>query len=875
MATPLRTALLLLMLAPALARADRAASEAAFREGEGLLGQRHWEGAIAAFTRAIEADRSWAAPWTRRGFARYRQSAFDAALEDLTIACSLDPGSREAQLYRVQAYLYLDRVQEAVEVTAELMARTPGDADLESLHGRALVRAGDVDGGLALQTKAWERNRDPGLPVRSDGFLRKADWASLRSSALDSVQRGAPSTILWYHAVIACVESGDFAKADEITRQREAAGVNTTTIMCRVTIQATPGAGAFHNPAAAQQALPTLLEATFNPEAVICAARAWVLTGRSDLALDLLSTRGRRANFECLFWLGAAYWAQGMPGEARAVLTEARRFNPYLAAHGVRVGKEFDAFLASLGGAADDGHGAASRGRLGHELATHLLTVAEIEHLVRRYRFSLAATEYDRLLQSVSSAARKKEIEVRLPEVRAMSSALAKLVQGINSRKITLKTTVGRTELAVRKATEELFEFSVTGGEGKFPWACLDPGVFCDFALQASLTPEDTFGLGCLAWEAGLPDRGTALLLEANRKKPALAPRAWAFLARRRGMEPPAGGFVLHRGRFVTPEEKENLEKGLVRWQDGWVPVADREQLQKGMIRVGGAWVKANEADLLGRGCRLENGRWLTAEEYSEFHSAWENAWVRETPHWTIRTNESESFAKDLAELLEPAWAACRSWHDGAEPKLGSKDKMTLFAFRTWEDYRRHCVAEKAEDHLAAAGFAKSDSLVACGWNKTGNARQFLQTMVHEAAHLYYFRAVPTARPKSWYAEAMATWFEGFEFDGKAWKFGTASESRLPFVRDAMKAGRHIPLKDIFDGQALALINSDPSKALLFYAECWSLSYYLTTTSDKGWRAGWAAYRESVARGRDEPFLSFFSDPKALEADWVRFVTGL
>jgi hypothetical protein len=43
----------------------------------------------------------------------------------------------------------------------------------------------------------------------------------------------------------------------------------------------------------------------------------------------------------------------------------------------------------------------------------------------------------------------------------------------------------------------------------------------------------------------------------------------------------------------------------------------------------------------------------------------------------------------------------------GAEAKLSGKDKMTLYAFRDYEGYRKHCVDMKAEEFLGAAGFAR------------------------------------------------------------------------------------------------------------------------------------------------------------------------
>jgi hypothetical protein len=164
---------------------------------------------------------------------------------------------------------------------------------------------------------------------------------------------------------------------------------------------------------------------------------------------------------------------------------------------------------------------------------------------------------------------------------------------------------------------------------------------------------------------------------------------------------------------------------------------------------------------------------------------------------------------------------------------------------------------------------------VVVGWDKTGNQHQFLQTMVHEAAHLYFFRVAPGAQPPSWYAEGMATYFEGFDWDGKTYKFNFISDSRVPFVRDAMKGGRHIPLKDLLSGNALQLINSDSQKALLFYAECWALNYYLAQTDNRVYRAAYEEYRKGIQSGGGKGLMEYFPDAGKLEKDWIECISGL
>src|SRR6185503_7220644 len=116
-----------------------------------------------------------------------------------------------------------------------------------------------------------------------------------------------------------------------------------------------------------------------------------------------------------------------------------------------------------------------------------------------------------------------------------------------------------KSDLAITKSTEQSFQFTITKGEGKFPWAFLDPDLFCDFATQAGPSPEELTGLGCLAWDAGRPATAQKMFEAALKKDAKQKAAVTAFVARRRGIAAPEGGFVTWKGRYVTAEEKANL----------------------------------------------------------------------------------------------------------------------------------------------------------------------------------------------------------------------------------------------------------------------------------------------------------------------------
>ncbi|MBI2920866.1 MAG: hypothetical protein HYY18_07240 [Planctomycetes bacterium] len=862
-----------LLVSPTLA--DRGAAEQAYREGEAAMARSDPNGAQSAFSRAIEADAGWAAPWAMRGRAKMMTSNYAAAVEDYTKAIGLEPGNAQYLMWRCQSLMAMDLWAQAAEDAETLLKASPAMPQALSLHGWALVNLGDVDRGLAEQDKSIELGKNASFLLRFDGYFRKADWAAATREAEQAIAGGVPRPALHFYRVVGLVEQGKYTEArDAIQQGVQRAGNALEINLAQAYLTGAPAAGALYDADGSIRSISGAGSTTISP-AINTHARTLFLAGRVHECLELLSTKGRRTNFDTLFWLGASQWKLGQFAESRVTLSDARRLNPYILKHAERVEGLKD-FVASIDKElAGEGGQQADRSRLGQEMATHLLTVAEIETLVRRYQFSRAVAEYEKLLGTLKSEVRKGEVQVRLPEVKGMAGAHAKLVGAVNKGAIKAKTKVGKTDLTIVKSTETIFDFTLAGGDGKFPWAFLDPAVYCELALQALPAPDEMFGLGCLAWDAGQRPAAQKLFDDAVKKKSALKKNLDAFIARKRGLPAPEGGFVTFRGAYVTPEEKANLEKGLVSFQGQWVTPKEKEMLAKGNIQVEGKWVPGAEAELLKRGFKKYKDRWMSREEYELLRGQWEDAYTQETAHYVVKTNHTEAFAKDLAALIEVAYAEYKAFYGGEEPKLPGKEKMTLHAYKTYEDYRKYCVENKQEDHLNAAGFARSDSNVVVGWNKTSNDQQFLQTMVHEGAHLYFFRVQPAARPTSWYAEGMATYFEGFGWDGKTYKFNFISDSRLPFVRDAMKGKRHIALDALLGGDALALINSDSQKALLFYAECWALNYYLSQTENRKYREAYLAYRKAVAGGTGPSLFEFFPDAVQLERDWVEFVTGL
>src|SRR5690606_18889728 len=93
-------------------------------------------------------------------------------------------------------------------------------------------------------------------------------------------------------------------------------------------------------------------------------------------------------------------------------------------------------------------------------------------------------------------------------------------------------------------------------------------------------------------------------------------------------------GYVPYDGGWVTPHQRDMLRKGNV-WHErfGWLPRSHVERYEAGE--------------------RNYNGRWMSADEEASLRHDFRRAWVVETDHFLIRTNQSLERGVALGVLLE------------------------------------------------------------------------------------------------------------------------------------------------------------------------------------------------------------------------------
>jgi Protein of unknown function (DUF1570) len=176
---------------------------------------------------------------------------------------------------------------------------------------------------------------------------------------------------------------------------------------------------------------------------------------------------------------------------------------------------------------------------------------------------------------------------------------------------------------------------------------------------------------------------------------------------------------------------------------------------------------------------------------------------------------------------------------------------------------------------LYDSAIGKSDS---AAW------QQDASTIVHEAAHQTAFNTGVHNRfspPPRWLAEGLGMLFEAR---------GTYDARHYPGQEDRINRGRLTQFRQYLaggrpKGAFLGMIDSDrlfeinPAAA---YAEAWALTFYLSETRPRQYNAYLA---KTAARPNFEPYVSaqrmadfnsaFGTDPRMLEADYLRFIAGI
>lgn len=503
-----------------------------------------------------------------------------------------------------------------------------------------------------------------------------------------------------------------------------------------------------------------------------------------------------------------------------------------------------------------------------------------INDFVRTYSYGKAIEQLRKWEKELFAPDLKQKVQKRIEELEPLANLFERMLQSINSGSLVNSNVQfgGNVTGRLVAADSEQFQIKIPKGEMKVKWYSLPPQRLYSFMSRLDLNGDELFLLGTFCFENDLFDDGNRELVRCLEKSAAHKEKIDHYLSQKLGIPIPEGGFVPFQGILITKDEREKRQQGLVRYKGKWVSISDKEKLAAGLILHDGKWISPDEKRMLQMGYTRYQEKWYTKEELSTLRTNWEHAWTSDTQHFNIRCNISEAFIEELGRFLE---AACDEFakffvdQDGKPRQL--RGRMNVYAFRTYEDYRSYCLKSGNSMHLRAGGFATSTGNLAVGWMRD-EPKNILATMIHEGAHLYHFNAYPSHHAPSWFAEGVATQFEGYRWDGKTLKVDFISIERLRWLQRAFLRNQYIPIRDLLDGNALDHINKDAESAANFYSECWGLYYFLARGGVPDYQTRFQEFtlrmNNGSLRGRERAaFLeSFEKDLATIETAWRNYV---
>jgi len=503
------------------------------------------------------------------------------------------------------------------------------------------------------------------------------------------------------------------------------------------------------------------------------------------------------------------------------------------------------------------------------------LLFAQINGFVRSFRFELALENLRTVHAVAGRSADRERVARRIEWVEGYLQLLDKLIVAIRSGPLR----------GHRLRIEGLRQLAVTlvdASRGGFRAALADKGFVGE--LWGNMPYRQRWGLiAQMPWSGAewlriarlsrdLDDAKLAekSLVRAWGASKSVRPEVGRLLSSYRGKPTPDGGWVLYRGALVTPEVREKRTRGLVLFEGRWVTRKERYHLVRHHVRQGDRWIPRTPEQLIRAGYKQVNGRWMSRQQRASQTRDFKHPWRHRTENWLVETNISQQFARLAGAALESAYVAQKAFF-GKEPR--GRKRLTMKIWKGYEDYRGYCKKIGNMSNLNASGFAPSEPRTAVAYDKYKSRTSLMRTVIHESTHLFYGVAIRRSAP-SWMAEGMATYFEGFRLSSSGQlTFDHKPANRLRLLKSALESNQTFPLEQFSMLRVHDLLNTNSTRALVFYAQAWGYFYFFNKTENPRYRAAFQKYWKGLKRGAVPKLKKLLGgDYAPVERDFRRFM---
>ncbi len=220
------------------------------------------------------------------------------------------------------------------------------------------------------------------------------------------------------------------------------------------------------------------------------------------------------------------------------------------------------------------------------------------------------------------------------------------------------------------------------------------------------------------------------------------------------------------------------------------------------------------------------------------------------TPHYRLYTTLPPNRVLDRLPLfLERALA---QYTTALAQLPAPRTRMETYLFGTrnqWEAKTRLMLPRQAAKFLTLGrgGYTTRGTSVLYYIGRSDT----LAIAAHEGWHQYSQRTFGNQLP-IWLEEGIATYMEGYVShpDGNPKFRPWANLERYHTLRNAVRAGRLIPLEELLQRSPQSFLDTGKNKLLIYYAQVWSLAHFIAEGEHGRYREGLQQVLLDAARGR-------------------------
>ncbi len=245
--------------------------------------------------------------------------------------------------------------------------------------------------------------------------------------------------------------------------------------------------------------------------------------------------------------------------------------------------------------------------------------------------------------------------------------------------------------------------------------------------------------------------------------------------------------------------------------------------------------------------------------------------------YYIIYTDMVREDAAEYARHMDNVFGEYRKRFAALRPR--NREKMNLFLYKDQKSYQLTLASGGVDGTNSGGMFVGGGKVEGLHvWVANRSRKSVIETLQHEGFHQFAANFIGYELP-TWANEGLAQYFEDAYISKGKIETGVINAFRLKRVQKALKEGKSIDFDKLItvSGKEWSeILRSNPNEAGLYYAQAWSVAYFLIHADNGKYRGAFGNYLDLLSKGRsnEQAFEKAFgtNDYAAFEARWREFI---